>query len=127
MAVTLMNVLLTRPYDAINIIGFENADRIALAMDFKPQKEERIDGAALYALNVLRAKNNSIIVPKAAHREAMRKLLDMNVPKGAVKPDMMNDSITRLKAKRILAGANEYFYLREDWRWKKTWHSESLL
>lgn len=108
-----------RPYDAINIIGFENADRIALAMDFKPQKEERIDGAALYALNVLRAKNNSIIVPKAAHREAMRKLLDMNVPKGAVKPDMMNDSITRLKAKRILAGANEYFYLREDWEMEK--------
>lgn len=107
------------PYEVASIIGFENADRIALALDFKPQKPERIDAAALFALNQLKAKNNSIIVSKPLHRATMQKLLDMNVPHGSVKEEMMDESIHRLKQNKKIAGANGYFYLREDWEMER--------
>lgn len=113
------SVVTSNPYDAVSVIGFESADRIALAMDFKPQKEARIDAAAVYALQQLKSKNTSIIVPKILHRETMTKLLNMNVPRGSVKPEMMDAAITRLKETKRLAGANGYFYLREDWEMEK--------
>ncbi|WP_394969802.1 AAA family ATPase [Candidatus Allofournierella merdipullorum] len=108
------------PYEAASIIGFEHADRIALALDFQPQKPARIEAAALYALNQLKAKNNSIIVSKPLHRQAMCKLLNMNVPRGSVKEEMMDEAISRLKQGKKIAGANGYFYLREDWEMERS-------
>ena len=113
------SVVTGNPYKTVSVIGFESADKIALAMDFKPQKPERIDAAALFALQKLKTKNTSIIVPKVLHRETMKNLLDMNVPHGSVKPEMMDASIARLKANKSIAGANGYFYLREDWEMER--------
>lgn len=108
------------PYSVVGVIGFESADRIALAMDFKPQKEARVEAAALYALNRLKTKSTSIIVRKELHRATMQKLLDMNVPNGSVKTEMMDAAILRLKEKKQIAGANGYFYLREDWEMERS-------
>lgn len=45
------------PYSTTRIIGFDAADKIALAQDYKPKKPERIDAAVMASLLTLRAKN----------------------------------------------------------------------
>lgn len=109
-----------KPYDTIGVIGFDAADKIALAQDFQPNKPERVEGAAIAALNALRSKYCAIIVSKELHRTKMRLLLDSNVPKNAVKSETMDRAIYNLKQNRYLAGAGNFYYLREDWEMEKT-------
>lgn len=115
------------PYSTTRIIGFDAADKIALAQDYKPKKPERIDAAVIAALLALRAKNCSIVVQKPAHFYQTMELLSCNIPKinGNVRPieeALVNESVYRLKQQKKIAstaGSNGFLYLREDFDMEK--------
>lgn len=110
------DVLRNRPYDTASVIGFENADKIALKNDFKPRLPARIEAAALEALRIIKVKNGAIVAAKPAHKALMAQLLDMNVPRGTVTEELMDEAIVRLKAQKVIAGSTGFFYLYEDWK-----------
>ena len=99
------------PYSTTRIIGFDAADKIALAQDYKPKKPERIDAAVMASLLTLRAKNCSIVVQKPAHFYQTMELLSCNIPKinGSVRPveeSIVNESIYRLKQQKKIASTD---------------------
>lgn len=120
-------IVKNNPYSCIKVIGFDAADKIALAQDFKPQKPERIEAAIMSAMYELRAKNCSIVVPKRAHYSVAAEKLESNVPHATlgsqvVSNELIDQSIQNLKMEKVLAatkGDNGFLYLREDFDMEK--------
>lgn len=112
-------VVFEKPYSTAKVIGFELADKIALAQKFEPCKEERIEAAILFALDTLKQRKCSIIVRADVHLDSVRKLLDNSVPKGTVNNSQILQAVKRLKAdKQIVCTKTKtatYLYLYEDW------------
>lgn len=115
------------PYDTVKVIGFSAADKIALALDYKPMREDRIEAAILSSINELRSKNCSIVVPKAAQNTLMMRMLTENLihvdgKTQNIDQKAIDDAIYKMKQDRTIAGTkgpNGFLYLREDFDMEK--------
>lgn len=117
------NIIFERPYAVVRTIGFELADKIALAQKFEPCREERIEAAIMYALDGLKQKSCSIIVRADLHLKATKKLLDNGVPTGTVSEELIVKTIRKLKTDKKIARAKTpsavFLYHYEDWETEK--------
>lgn len=106
------------PYDSVPLIGFAAADDIALAQGGSPVAPERIRGAALAAMELLKARKHAILVKKTEHDEKIRWLLNQKHP--TILPDSLLDSVMRdLVDEKVIKPTKSYRYLYEDWKMEK--------
>lgn len=117
------DIIFSKPYDVVRTIGFELADKIALAQKFEPCSEARIEAAILYALDCLKQKSCAIVVRADRHMAATKKLLDNGVPKGTVSEENIVNCLRKLRAAQKIARAKTpsavYLYWYEDWETEK--------
>lgn len=119
-------IISATPYKTAKVIGFEDADNIAMHQPgATANNPERIEAAIVAALRAIKTKNCAIMAAKPVLHNKIMELLQLHTStRNPVTSDEIVAVIQKLKRDKVLAGVtlngNGFFYLYEDREMEKS-------